>query len=238
MKLSIIIPAYNEEKRLAHTIKGIIRFLKANHLDYELILVDDGSTDSTHAQLKKFVDGTDSVKLLHYKKNRGKGFAVRTGVLASSGEYVFFMDADGSTPIDELSKLLKELIRGTPVVIGSRHLPTSSINKNQPLYRRFFGRLANFIIRLLLLPGIYDSQCGFKGFSRDAAISLFTILKTYRWGFDFEILTRARRLNYLIVEVPVSWFHQEGSRMSPIKSFIKTFYDLIYVLIVVRILKR
>lgn len=213
MKLSIIIPAYNEEKRLGKTLEEVRTFLK-NH-DSEIIVVDDGSTD-----------GTSAFSLISYPVNMGKGYAIKKGVEAAAGDLILFMDADNATPIGELEKLLKV---DADIVIGSRYLPESAIEKKQPLFRVLIGRLGNLIIRLLVVKNVKDTQCGFKLFKKNVAKELFSELQTDRFGFDIEILGRAQKKGYRIVEVPVTWLHNDNSRVRPIRDAFKTLADLIKI---------
>ena len=229
MFLSFVIPAFNEENRLLKTIHLVNVFLKAKYPNYEIIIVDDGSTDGTLFLSRKLAQKYSNIQVITYDKNFGKGYAVKTGVLSSKGDFIFFMDADGSTPIEELPKFLEKLESGADVVIGSRHLKGSDREVEQPFFRRMFGRLANLLIQFVLLPGITDSQCGFKGFKRDVALTLFREQEIYGWGFDFEILALARRYGFSIVEVPVRWLHAEGSRMRPFRSAFYTLRELIKV---------
>ena len=213
MKLSVIIPAYNEEKRIAKTLEEVREYLK--NFDGELIVVDDGSTD-----------GTSAFSNISYPKNMGKGYAVKKGVERASGDLILFMDADNATPIREVEKLLKF---DSDIVIGSRYLHDSKIEKKQPLSRIMIGRLGNWVIRLLVLDGIKDTQCGFKLFKKNVAKELFSELQTHRFGFDIEILGRAQKKGLTITEVPITWLHNDNSRVRPIRDAFKTLADLIKI---------
>lgn len=229
MFISIIIPAFNEEKRLERTIKRAVSYLNENFSNYELIVVNDGSEDSTAKVAKDLSRSFSRIQVINYEKNHGKGFAVKNGMLAAKGNYVFFMDADNSTPIEEMSGFIRKLDKGVDVVIGSRHISGSDIKVEQPLYRRFLGRFANQLIQLFILPGIYDSQCGFKGFTKKAVLALFDKQTINGWGFDFEILALAKEFNFSIAEVPVRWLDSRGSRVRPIRGALKTLAELIKV---------
>ncbi len=213
MKLSVIIPAYNEDKRIVKTLESVKNYLK-NH-DSEIIVVDDGSTDTTSI-----------FSQISYPKNMGKGYAIKKGVEKALGDLILFIDADNSTPIEEIEKLLKV---DADIVIGSRYLPESNIEKKQSLLRILIGRLGNFVIALLVVKNIKDTQCGFKLFKKNVAKELFEELETYRFGFDIEILARAQKKGLKIVEIPITWLHNSNSRVRPIRDAAKTFSDLIKI---------
>ncbi len=228
-KLSIIIPAYNESERLPETLVKTRGWLTKNRFDFEILVVSDGSNDGT----EKAAAGS---KVISYQPNRGKGFAVRKGMLNAAGELRLLMDADNSTPVSELPKLLK-YIDAFPIVIGSRYLEKEILRK-QPLKRRFLSRLANFLIRLLLLPGIKDTQCGFKLFKGDAAERLFKKTTVNRWGFDFEVLALARKSGYKIKEVGVLWKDADNSHLRAGRAAISTLKELFSVWIKVKLSKK
>lgn len=226
--LSVVIPAFNEEKRIVTTLAAVEEFLAKQKYSAEVIVVDDGSTDKTSGVVTAFWRDKKYRKLISNKTNSGKGFAVKTGMLAAIGEYVLFMDADSSTPIDQLDKLLAK----TPkyeVVIGSRYLNKATVKIKQPLYRIWLSRLGNFLIQLLLIPDIYDTQCGFKLFSRSAAQEIFSLQRINRWSFDMEVLALARKLGYAVREVAVDWYHVGDSRIRPVKAYPKTFLELLRI---------
>jgi len=224
--LSVIIPAYNEENRLPATLKEIGSYLDQGKTDYEIIVVDDGSKDKTTLKVKEIKNNNGRVQLLQNEKNRGKGFSVRKGILAAQGEYILFYDADGSTPISELEKLLEKLRAGYDIAIGSRGLKESQIRVRQPLYREYMGKIFNRLVRLLTVPGIADTQCGFKCFRRETARELFTLQKIKRFSFDVEILYLAQKGGYKIVEVPVVWMNSPVSRVGLIKDSLRMLFDL------------
>ncbi|MBI4273031.1 glycosyltransferase family 2 protein [Candidatus Uhrbacteria bacterium] len=229
-KISIVLPAYNEERNISSTIASIADFFIAKQCPYEIIVVDDGSTDGTAEIIKELTKKFPEVRALTHTRNQGKGAAVRSGMNAACGDIVFFLDADGSTPIHEIEKLLP-FFDTHQVVIGSRYLQDSSITIRQPRYRVAMGRFGNTLIQRVLLPGIKDTQCGCKGFRLHAAREIFSRQTITGWGFDMEILALAQVLGYAIKEVAVSW-HDTRNRMSrfrPFKDAIKTLHELLTI---------
>ncbi len=226
--LSIVIPAFNEENRIKNTLILIDNFLKKNNILGEIIVVSDGSTDRTNTLVRAMTDDIDNLRLVVHKKNKGKGFSVKSGVLVSKGKYILMTDADNSTPIEEYN-LLRKKIKTHGVVIGSRYLKNSRVKRKQPSSRIFIGRVGNLLIRFFIIDNILDTQCGFKLFTHHAAKEIFARQKVTRFGFDVEALVIAKSLNYKIVEVPVSWFNSLESRFRPIRDAIQTFFDLIYI---------
>ena len=225
--LSVIIPAYNEEKRLLPTLSKIYAYLSTKDFPYEIIVVDDGSTDNTLQVVKNFASSDKHIVILINEQNRGKGFSVRKGMLSARGEYVFFTDADLSTPIEEIEKCLPYLINGYDVVIGSRSMPGSDILVHQPWYREKMGKIFNFMVNMVLLKGIIDTQCGFKGFKREAVKSVFNRCKIDGFSFDVEALYLSRKYNFKIKEIPIRWENSPLSKVSPIKHSLQMFKDLI-----------
>ncbi len=220
--ISVVIPAYNESKRLPKTLKIISGFFDRREYNYEIIVVDDGSTDSTSDKVKKL--RIKHLKVLSYKINRGKGYAVNYGVSRAGGEHIIFADADNSTPFEQLEKLLQ--FGDREVVIGSRYLRGSNIKIKQPLSRRIGARIGNMLIRVILLPRIKDTQCGFKMFKKKAAREIFSRQTIWRWGFDIEILYIAKKLRYKIKEVPIEWLNDANSRVQSPLVFLSTFSEL------------
>lgn len=214
--LSIIIPAYNEEQRISETLILIKDYLQHQEYDAEVLVIDDGSKDKTVEVVKKNAQSFPQLVLVENAVNKGKGGVVKQGMMLAKGEWRLFMDADGSTAITELPKLLKE-VADYQVIIGSRYLDPSSVKIKQPLKRRLVSRLSNVVIQLGLLPGIKDTQCGFKLFSGEAAKRIFSKLEAERWAFDVELLTIARALGYKIKEVPVEWYDAKQSTFSATK---------------------
>jgi len=215
--LSLVVPAYNEEARIGDSLKRILMFLKAQSYAWELILVDDGSTDQTLSAAAAAVSNADvDAVLLRNEINSGKGRSVRRGVLAARGANIFFTDADLSTPIEEIERCLP-LLATADVVIGSRALPGSNITVHQPAHREAMGRLFNKFVQLAAAPGIKDSQCGFKGFTAKAAREIFKRQRLDGFGFDVELLYIAGKLGYGIVEAPITWHNSAATRVSPLR---------------------
>ena len=224
--LSLVIPAFNEEQRLSATLERVRQYLDGAGEAYEVIVVDDGSADATVSVAQAAASSWPQLRVISLPKNEGKGAAVRAGMLAAGGEVRAFSDADLSTPIEELPRLRERLTPGSQVVIGSRAKPGAVIETHQPRRREMMGRAYNRLLRILALPGLHDTQCGFKLFTADAATRCFEPLRTLRYGFDAEVLLRARRLGYVVVEVPVHWAHREDSRVSPLRDSLQTLYEL------------
>ena len=212
MELSLIIPAFNEAQRIAPTLRRFHRFLAARPARFEIIVVDDGSSDGTVALVSALADELPGLRVLCSPANRGKGHAVRLGMLAATGQVRLFSDADGSTPIDELDPLLRALAAGADVAIGSRYVAGSRVTRPQPWFRRVWSRLVNRLVQRLLLPGVQDTHCGFKAFTAAAAAHTFAACTVDGWSFDLEVLARARAHGFCIREVPVRWENDERSK--------------------------
>ena len=225
--LSLVIPAYNEALRLPATLRRMREYLDDAGEDYEVIVVDDGSTDDTVATVRTFEARWPQLSVLALERNCGKGAAVREGMLRASGSERAFSDADLSTPIEELPRLRERLGGDCHVAIGSRGTTESVLEVRQPTWRESMGRLYNVLLRLLVLPDIHDSQCGFKIYTATAAEACFRPLKTMRYGFDAEVLVRARKHGWTIAEVPVRWRHVEASRVDSIRDSTRMLYDLV-----------
>lgn len=229
-ELSILIPAYNEEHRIEKTLQLIFNYIKEKNLAAEVIVIDDGSSDNTVRIVQKYQVHVPTLALIHYKKNRGKGHAVKRGVEASRGQYILFTDADNSTPIEEVEKLFTAVKKGgNYIAIGSRALTRSEIKIRQPWYRRAIGKIGNALIRMLAVRGIHDTQCGFKLFTAKAAQDIFARQRITRFGFDIEALSLAQKLGYRIAEVPVRWINSPQSRFHPVKDTLRTFEELIRI---------
>ena len=213
-QLSIIIPCYNEERRLPRSLPRIQEYLRQSGLSYEILVVDDGSSDGTVRYVEAESAKDPYLRLLRYGQNHGKGYAVRYGILRAQGEVVLFSDADLSTPIEELEKFLPRIRDGYDVVIGSRALAGSQLEVRQPWVRERLGRLMNVVIRSLSGLKFPDTQCGFKLFSRRAAMDIFSNATVETWMFDVEALVIAMKLGYTIVDVPVRWLNSDESRVS------------------------
>ena len=226
MDLSVILPAFNEAEVIQPTIRKIVQFLENKSLTYELIVVDDGSTDQTAERVLALP--LPGLKLLKHQANLGKGAAVQTGMLAATGGYLLFLDADYSTAIDNLDRFLEVLKQsGADIVIASRALPDSVVGVHQIKIKENLGRLGNWLIRFFLVKGIRDTQCGFKLYRR-RCLSLFRKQKIKKWGFDFEILFLAQKQNYKIVELPVVWQNQPDSKVKLV-SYAQTLGELFLI---------
>lgn len=224
--LSIIVPAYNEQDRIVPSLERIESYLKTLAKPFEIIVVDDGSSDDTLNIVNGIAASSPAMRIVTYKPNHGKGYAVRQGVAASKGKYVAFSDADLSAPIEEIEKLFKAVVSGTDVAIGSRAAKGAVIPKHQPLYRELGGKALNLMIRALAVRGIHDTQCGFKLFRGDVAREIFAKCFLDGWGFDVEVLYLACRSGYKVTEVPVKWSHSEGSKIHPFSAALKVMEDL------------
>jgi len=236
--LSIVVPAYNEEQRLPQTLRDITSYLQAKDYAGEIVIVDDGSTDKTATVVEEFAATNRMVHLIR-NEHRGKACAVRTGMLAARGQYVLFTDADGATPIGEADKLLPRLEQGYDVAIASRE-GVGARRYNEPWYRHVMGRVFNFIVRSLAVPGIQDTQCGFKAFRREVARDLFENVQLYGagastirgamlTGFDVEILFLAHKWGYTIAQVPVHWYYGTASKVHPLKDSWRNLRDVLRV---------
>lgn len=223
----MVVPAYNEEVRLQPTLERLHEYYEAQDYPFDVIVVSDGSSDKTDAIVEEFAKTHPKFRLLAYQPNRGKGYAVRTGMLAAEGDLILFCDADMATPQEETEKLLKHMHDGADIAIGSRPLKESKLEKHQPFVREMFGRLANQFIQILAVRGIHDTQCGFKIFTNKATKDIFPRCKLNGFSFDFEALMIARDLGYRIDEVPIRWFHQEGSKVVFWRDYPRAFKDLI-----------
>ena len=214
---------------MSSTLSKICAYLSTNDFPYEIIVVDDGSTDNTLQIIKNFASSDKHIILLVNELNRGKGYSVRKGMLSARGEYVFFTDADLSTPIEEIEKCLPHLINGYDVVIGSRSMPGSDILVHQPWYREKMGKIFNFMVNMVLLKGIIDTQCGFKGFKQEAAKTVFSRCKIDGFSFDVEALCLSRKYNFKIKEIPIRWENFTSSKVNPIKHSLQMLKDLIVI---------
>ena len=228
-ELSIVVPCYNEEQRLPRTIEQIERYLAGIGVSYELILVDDGSSDGTRKIMDAAAERNPAVRLEALPQNRGKGRALAEGVAAARGAEILVTDADLSTPIEEIDKLRAELGKGAGVAIASRALKGSRVEVSQPIYRVLMGKAFNLLVQAVLLPGIWDTQCGFKLFRADVAHDAFAVLTTDGFGYDPEVLYRAKRRGVRIAEVPVVWRNSAPTKVSPIKSSLDMFRHVVRI---------
>jgi glycosyltransferase involved in cell wall biosynthesis len=226
---SIVIPAYNERARILGALEAIAGCISERAWSAEVIVVDDGSRDQTAALVRAFAVKVPEVRLLQNPGNRGKGYSVRHGILQALGEVVMFTDADLSAPIEEAEGLFAAIAGGADIAIGSRWLERTRQTIRQPLYRQFFGRCFNGVTRAVMGLPYADTQCGFKAFTRAAAQTIFQLQTIERWGFDPEILFIALKRGYRIAEVPVSWAHDERTRMSYLKDGMRMLEDIAIV---------
>lgn len=231
--LTIIIPAYNEAQRLPDSLAKITTFLRSKHLSTEILVVENGSTDETSQVVRNFaqtVSSTDpfTLELLH--SARGKGAAVKTGMLVGKGDYLFICDADLSMPIEEIAKFLppKQKPGGYDIAIASREI-AGAVRFNEPFYRHLMGRVFNKVVRKLIIPGIEDTQCGFKMFTRDAASQLFPHQTIDGWGFDPEILFISRLRGLTLIEVPINWHYMAESRINPLVDTIRMVREVLRI---------
>lgn len=225
--LSVVIPCYNEQDRLPATVESVKRYLDSRGEDYELIFADDGSVDGTQKVITAAMDGAANVRMVRLPQNRGKGRALAEGVKLTRGERVLLTDADMSTPIEELPKLEARLDAGAGVAIASRALKQSQVVISQPVYRVLMGKTFNLMVQTLLLPGLWDTQCGFKLFQGDLARSVFADLRTDGFGYDPEALYLAKRRGARIAEVPVVWRHSAPTKVAAIRHSLDMFKDLV-----------
>lgn len=230
--ISLVIPTFNEEKRLRASLELLVEFLKNFKFDTEIVIADDGSSDKTIEIAKSFEGRIKNFKIVGLGKNTGKGFAVNQGFFHSKGDIVIFTDADFSTPIKEVSKLVEPLMTGYDIAIGSRALDRSTVKRHQNIFREMMGRAFNILVRTLTVKGISDTQCGFKGFRREVSQTLFEKQTIWDFGFDVELLYLAQKQGLKIIEVPVLWFNDPRSSVNPIRDSVRAFFDLIKIRLV------
>lgn len=226
---SIVIPAYNEGRRIPATLDAVVSCIRSQGWAAEVVVVDDGSRDNTAAVVRAFAAHAPEVRLLQNPGNRGKGYSVRQGILQALGEVVMFTDADLSAPIEEAQGLFAAIAGGADIAIGSRWLERQRQTVRQPFYRRFFGRCFNAVTRMVMRLPFADTQCGFKAFTRAAAQTVFQLQTIQGWGFDAEILFIALKRGYRIKEVPVSWAHDERTQISYLRDGARMLQDLAVV---------
>jgi glycosyltransferase involved in cell wall biosynthesis len=229
MTYSIVIPAYNESQRLGSTLAKVLAYVREQAWEAEVIVVNDGSQDGTAGIVRELAAKDPMVRLLENPGNRGKGYSVRNGILNSRGDVVVFTDADLSSPIEEMPKLLESLAGGADVAIGSRWLRPELQTQRQSLHRQLFGRIFNLLMRIILGLQFKDTQCGFKGFTRRAAQTIFPLQKIERWGFDPEVLFLARKFGFRTQEVPVRWGHSGGTRINPLIDGARMFQEILRI---------
>ncbi|HWF06426.1 MAG TPA: dolichyl-phosphate beta-glucosyltransferase [Candidatus Angelobacter sp.] len=214
-KYSIVIPAYNERKRIGSTLEQVLEHLRAQKWNAEIVVVNDGSRDETASFVQSFATEHPRVRLIENPGNQGKGYAVRNGMLNARGQVLLFTDADMSSPITEAAKLFTALENGADVAIGSRWMDPSLQFQRQSLKRQIMSRAFNLFTRAVLTFPYHDTQCGFKAFTREAAKKIFPLQRITRWGFDAEIIYLAHHMKFKVAEVPVTWGHDEGSKIHP-----------------------
>lgn len=237
--ISIVIAAFNEEKRIGASLRKIADYFSRSGEEYEVIVVDDGSVDGTSDTVKEFDHIYPKLELVRYERNRGKGYALRQGVLASEGDLVLVTDADLSTPIEEIEKLAHLIRNGEcEVAIGSRVLALSEILKKQPFWRRGMGKIFNKIVKLVVIDDFNDTQCGFKLFTGSAARSLFREATIDRFAYDVEILALAKKRGYRILDVPIKWINSPESKVNPMLDSMQMLKDLVRIWMQIGSLKR
>jgi dolichyl-phosphate beta-glucosyltransferase len=228
-EISIVIPAYNEALRLPATLDQVEQYLATVGVPTEVLVVDDGSHDNTAAVVRERAARWPQLKLLTAERNSGKGAAVRLGMAAAVGRYRIFSDADLSVPIEDMEKLLRPLRAGAGVAIASRGLRESQVELHQPWYRETMGKIFNKLVRIFVLGGVHDTQCGFKAFTAEVAERVFPPLQTRGFGFDVEVLYRAQQAGYRIVEVGTRWINSPQSRVHPIRHSAAMFVELLAI---------
>ena len=228
MELSVVIPAFNEVTRILPTLERIFAHMDQHHPDYEVLVVDDGSTDGTAGAIEMQFGNRPRLRVLSYGGNRGKGYAVRYGAMHAGGDVVLMSDADLSTPIGEVEKMFPLLQQGYDMVIGSRALAQSDIRKRQPLYRESSGKFFNLLVRLLVLPDFHDTQCGFKLFRRDPLLPVLGHQQIDGFAFDVEMIALAHGLGLKVAEVPVVWVNSPTSRVR-MRAAVRAFADLVLI---------
>ena len=226
MQLSVVIPAKNEATRIGETLKRCVDYLRSKKIDYEIIVVDDGSTDETRQETEKF--SGQHVKLTPERNNKGKGYSVREGMRASIKDHAMFLDADNSTSIEQLDGFLPH-VEHYDLLIASRNLKESTIAIAQPWLRSTLGKAFPLLVRLFAVRGIKDTQCGFKLFNRKAIDEIFSLSRLDRWGFDVELLFIAKRRGFRIKELPVTWKNDAASKLRPFRDALDMFWDLLSI---------
>ncbi len=225
--LSIVIPAYNEENRLPNTLKQVCDFVQQQTYQAEIIVVENGSIDRTFEIAKDLLQDCPGCKVFHLDV-RGKGLAVREGMLQARGQYRFMCDADLSMPIAEVNRFLPPALTDFDIAIASRETP-GSVRFNEPAYRHWGGRGINLLIRLMALPGLHDTQCGFKMFKGRVAEDVFSSQTIPNWSFDIEVLYIARLRGYRILEIPIPWYFNPETKLNPIQDALKMAFDILAI---------
>lgn len=226
--LSIIIPAYNEAERIPATLLDIDKRLAKASYSYEIFAVNDGSKDNTAEVVQNMTKVVKNLKLIDNDENKGKGGVVRQGMLLANGAIRLFTDADNSTSIDQFDRMIPFFKEGYEVVIGSRAIKGAKLDPPQPIYRQIPGKVGNLIIQALVLPGLWDTQCGFKAFTEEAAKKVFEPSRIAGWGFDVEILSLAKKMGYKIKEVPVHWVNDTRSQVKA-SAYLKVLWETLTI---------
>ena len=226
-RLSIIIPAYNEEKRLPKSLEQVAAFVAAQDYPIEVIVVNNNSRDATAQVARDFAALHPYTRVID-EPRQGKGAAVRTGIMAGQGEYLMVCDADFSMPVEEIAKFMPPALSGYDVAIASREAPGAR-RIGEPHYRHLMGRVFNLIVRTLAIPRIQDTQCGFKAFRREVARDIFSVQTIDGWGFDVEVLFVALKRGYKLVEVPITWYYMPQSRINPIRASFEMLSEVLRV---------
>lgn len=232
--LSVVIPCFNEEKRVVSTLYEISDYFTAKGIQFEILIVDDGSTDSTVDTVSKLSNKMNNIRIYRNQSNMGKGYSVGLGVFKSSGNYILFTDADMSTPIDEFEKFILHINHGEKIMIGSRKMNGANIVTRQPFLREFLGKVFTKLSNLILGTNYSDFTCGFKCFETDIAKKIFSKRKINRWGFDSEILFLAKKLKYKVIEIPITWRNDLATKVDLKKDILNSFVELIKIRIIHR----
>jgi dolichyl-phosphate beta-glucosyltransferase len=225
--LSIVIPAHNEESRLPASLDSVFEFLRKQPFESEVLVVENGSSDRTYEIAQTYAKQYESLRVIQ-NEVRGKGRAVQRGMKEATGEYIFMCDADLSMPVEEVSKFIPPQLKDVDIAIGSREAP-GSVRYNEPTYRHFTGRVFNTLIRWLVLPGLQDTQCGFKCIRADVARNIFPYQTLMGWAFDVELLYIARHHGYNVVEIPIDWYFNADSKISVVRDSLRMFLDLLLI---------
>ena len=228
MKLSVIIPAYNESERIIPTLDSLNKYLSKQAYEWEVLVVNDGSKDNTVEVVKSFMFHAPRFKLLDNKKNHGKGWVVKQGILEAKGDYRLFMDADNATNIETVEKFWSFFNQNYDVIIASIGMKGADVAGTEKFYRRIFGKLGNLWIQFWVTPGILDTQRGFKMFSKLAAEKIFSKLRILKWGFDIEVLALARKFNFKIKEVPIKWVNDPKSHVK-LSAYIQVLLEVLKI---------
>jgi len=226
--LSVILPAYNEEARIVPSLERRHKYLEAQDYSYEVVIINDGSTDKTKDLIKEKIKDWPHFRLESYKVNKGKGYATKYGMLKAKGKWRLFMDVDESVPLNEIERFWP-YIKDYQIIIGSRYIEGGKITKKQPLIRRIISRGGNLLTQTLIAWGIKDTQCGFKLFSQASATEIFPLQTMERWSFDMELIAIAKKHGYKIKEVPIIWKEEAGSRLRAVKASARALKDLFVI---------